>query len=92
MTHKIDDAAALDLADEVRRVIVESAKLKCRPEEIRSDQPLHGPSSLGLHSLDIFELVLELETRLGVEIKDEEIPGLNSIAAIVALIESRRAG
>lgn len=83
---------ARDIANEVRRIIVETAKLKCRPEEIQNDQPLHGPSSLGLHSLDIFELVLELETRLGVEIKDDEVTKLNSVAAIVALVESRRRG
>lgn len=78
------------LADEIRRIIVESARLKCRPEEIELEQPLHGPEGLGLHSLDVFELVLELEARLSVKIEDEEIPRLNCVAAIAALVASRR--
>ncbi len=84
----INETAAL--ADEIRRILVESAGLTCRPEEIGLDQPLFGPGGLGLHSLDLFELTLELETRLGIEIEDPEIPKLKTVGAIVALVESRR--
>lgn len=87
----MNDSTA-NLADEVRNALVETVGRGLRIEDVGLDRPLFGPDSLGLHSLDIFELVLELETRLGVEIRDDEIPGLNSVAAIVALIESRRAG
>lgn len=90
--HHVSEQPTDVLVGVVRRVIVETANLKCQPEEIRLDQALHGPDSLGLHSLDVFELMLELESRLGIEIKDVEIPTLNSVAAIVALVESRRRG
>lgn len=79
-----------NLADDIRRTIVETVGKGFKVEDIGLDQPLYGPGSLGLHSLDIFELTLELETRLGIEIDDADIPKLNSVAAIVALVESRR--
>jgi len=78
--------------DEIRKAIVHAGKLKIEPGQIGVDQKLYGPESLGLHSIDIFDLVTDLETRFGITVTDEEIPKLNTITEIVALLESRRNG
>ncbi|MBK5254679.1 MAG: acyl carrier protein [Vicinamibacteria bacterium] len=78
------------LVEEIRRVIVSAARLEIEPGEIGLDQPLHGPDSLALNSIDIFDMVAELEGKLGIQVPDEEIPRLNSVAAILAFVESRR--
>lgn len=78
------------LVDEIREVIVKSAKLEIKPSEIGLDQPLHGPGGLGLNSIDVFDMVTELEGRLEIQFPDQEIPKLNSVAAILGFVESRR--
>lgn len=80
------------LVEEIRQVIVRAARLEIAPGDIGLDQPLHGPDSVGLTSIDVFDMVTDLEGQLGIQVPDEEIPKLNSVAAIVAFVESRRNG
>jgi acyl carrier protein len=54
----------------VRRLIVETLKLKVLPESIDAAQPLFG-EGLGLDSVDALELVLALEHAFGVQVTEE---------------------
>lgn len=55
-------------------------------ENISDDQPLFGPGSLGLDSIDALQLVVSLDKKYGLKIPDPEaarktLQNINSIAA-----------
>jgi acyl carrier protein len=54
--------------------------------------PLFGPDGLGLDSVDVLELVLELERSFGVTIEDQDtgMQALRSVDSIAAFIRERR--
>ena len=82
-----------DLAGVVRRLIVETARLPPESADIGLDEPLFGDgSSLGLRSLTVFEIVVALEEHFDVSVSDEDVPGLNSIGAIVSYLQERAVG
>ncbi len=62
-----------------------------RPEEIGDDTPLFG-EGLGLDSIDVLELVLEIERTFGVSITDEQTGAqvLRTVNSIAAHIEANR--
>lgn len=60
-----------NLNDEIKRAIVRSLRLPIAPEDIADDIPLFG-EGLGLDSIDVLELVLEIERTFGVAIADEQ--------------------
>ena len=82
------------LKSEVKTMMVENLMLQVRPEEISDDQPLFGPASLGLDSVDALQLVVALDKNYGLKIPDpaaaKEV--LQSVNTIVAAIEKKRAG
>lgn len=83
------------LRSEIKQAIVRSLRLPIQPEEIGDATELFGPGGLGLDSIDVLELVLELERALGVTISDEEtgkavLRTVDSIASFVAA--NRKAG
>ena len=62
--------------------------LKITPAEISDDQPLFGPNSLGLDSVDALQLVVALDKNFGLKIPDpaaakEILQSVNTIAATV---------
>lgn len=59
------------LKDEIKQAIVTGLRLPISPAEIDDTAPLFG-EGLGLDSIDVLELVLELERSFGVQIRDEE--------------------
>jgi acyl carrier protein len=59
-----------DLQKEVRETLVSSLMLKLKAEEIRNDAPLFGPNGIGLDSIDALQLVVALEKKFGLMIKD----------------------
>lgn len=63
------------------------------PEEIGDSTPLFG-EGLGLDSIDVLEIVLELERAFGVTIADQETGAkvLLSVDTIAAFIEASRNG
>lgn len=79
------------LATQVKEAIARSLKLPMAPEDIADDIPLFG-EGLGLDSIDVLELVLELERTFNVKITDEQLGrrALRSVRTIVELIEQTR--
>jgi acyl carrier protein len=77
----------------VRRLLIESLDLRRQPDEIDPDTVLFG-SGLGLDSVDAVEIVIALETDLGVKLSDERTrrSALRSVNAIVDAVLAARAG
>jgi acyl carrier protein len=86
----------VDTADpfksEIKQAIVRSLRLPITAEEIGDDTPLFG-EGLGLDSIDVLELVLEIERSFGVPIHDEQtgMKALRSVNTIADFITSHRA-
>jgi acyl carrier protein len=59
------------LKAELKQAIVRSLRLPISPEEIGDTTPLVG-EGLGLDSIDLLEIVLELERSFGVKIRDQQ--------------------
>jgi acyl carrier protein len=80
------------LRSEIKQAIVRSLRLPMKPEEIGDTTPLFG-EGLGLDSIDVLELVLEIERTFGVSITDEQTGTqvLRSVETIAAHIETTRA-
>ena len=80
-----------NLNGEIKQAIVRSLRLPIGPEEIGDSTPLFG-EGLGLDSIDVLELVLELERTFGVSISDEETGArvLRSVDTIAAFIAAER--
>lgn len=59
------------------------------PETIELDTKL-GPSGLELESIQVLELVLVLEERLGARFRNEDLDGdaLSSVAGLVAYVDA----
>ena len=83
---------ASDLNTRIKEGIVRSLRLPIKSEEIGDDMPLFD-GGLGLDSIDVLELVLELERSLGVTIADEQtgMKVLASVDTIADFIISERA-
>ena len=80
-----------ELKQEVKQALVRSLRLPIPPEEIGDGMPLFG-EGLGLDSIDVLELVLEIERSFGVSIADEQTGTrvLRSVDAIADFITSER--
>ena len=80
------------LRSEIKHAIVRSLRLPISPEEIGDATPLFD-EGLGLDSIDVLELVLEIERSFGVSIGDEQtgMKVLRSVDTIADYITSERA-
>jgi acyl carrier protein len=80
------------LKAEIKQAIVRSLRLPITAEEIGDSTPLFG-TGLGLDSIDVLELVLEIERSFGVAISDEQtgMKVLVSVDAIADFINRERA-
>jgi acyl carrier protein len=80
------------LKGEIKQAIVRSLRLPITPEEIGDATPLFD-EGLGLDSIDVLELVLEIERSFGVSIGDEQtgMKVLRSVDTIADYIASERA-
>jgi acyl carrier protein len=89
----MSDTSTTDLKADIKRAIVRCLRLPISPDEIANDTPLFFEEGLGLDSIDVLELVLELERSFGVAIRDEETGkvALKSVDTIHAFILQERA-
>ena len=78
-----------ELKAQIKQMLVENLMLQLRPEDIGDDQPLFGPGSIGLDSVDALQIVVALDKQFGLKIPDSEmargiLQDVNSIATAVA--------
>jgi acyl carrier protein len=75
----------------IKQAIIRSLRLPITAAEIGDDVPLFG-EGLGLDSIDVLELVLELERSFGVAIRDEETGArvLRTVNTIAEFVEANR--
>jgi acyl carrier protein len=87
MTTSLDGLKA-----EIKRAIVGALRLPITPEEIDDSVSLFD-EGLGLDSIDVLELVLEIERTFGVAIGDEQtgMKVLRSVDTIAEYITNERA-
>ena len=79
---------------QLKEMMVENLMLKIAATEIGDDQPLFGPGSLGLDSVDALQLVVALDKNFGVKIADPAaakkiLQNVNSMAAAVNAAQSK---
>ena len=77
-----------EIKQNIRKLMVENLMLQISPEEIGDSQPLFGPGSVGLDSVDALQLVVALDKAYGLKIADPEaakkiLLNVNSIADAV---------
>jgi acyl carrier protein len=80
-----------NLKQEIKQAIVRSLRLPIAPDAIEDGVSLFG-EGLGLDSIDVLELVLEIERTFGVSISDEQTGNrvLRSVDTIAAHITAIR--
>ena len=76
------------LKERIKKMMVENLMLQVSAEEIADEQPLFGPASLGLDSVDALQLVVALDKNFGLKIADpaaarEVLQNVNTIVAAV---------
>jgi len=71
----------------VRQLLISSLDLRRQPDEIDPDTALFG-TGLGLDSVDAVEVIISLETELGVKLTDaaERRRALRSVNALVDVV------
>jgi acyl carrier protein len=82
---------AADLNTQIKQAIVRSLRLPIAWQEIGDDTPLFG-EGLGLDSIDVLELVLEVERQFGVSITDEQtgMRVMRSVNTLAEFVRSQR--
>ena len=81
------------LTERIKSMMVENLMLKMTAGQIADDQPLFGPGSLGLDSVDALQLVVALDKNFGVKIPDaaaaKEV--LQSVSTMAAAVQKKMA-
>jgi acyl carrier protein len=84
----------LELKAQIKRLLVDDLMLKMAPEEIGDEQPLFGPGSVGLDSVDALQIVVALDKTYGLKIADaaraREV--LGSVNTIYDAVQAHQAG
>jgi acyl carrier protein len=78
----------------IRRLMVENLMLQMSPEEIGDGQPLFGPGSIGLDSVDALQLVVALDKTYGLKVANPEAAKkiLQNVNSIAEAVRQHRAG
>ena len=79
------------LRSRIKALIVQCARLKIQPSELKDDVPLFDKEKgLGLDSIDVLELVVNIEKTFGVQIPDRET-GRKVIQSVNSIVDHIRA-
>jgi acyl carrier protein len=73
-----------DIAERVRNIVAE--RLNVNPEEVTLETTFED---LGADSLDVMDLVMELEQEFDIEIPDEDAEKIRTIEDTIKYIQSR---
>src|SRR5262249_30818255 len=81
------------LKQRVKSLLVENLMLQINANEIRDDQPLFGPGSLGLDSVDALQLVVAIDKNFGLKIPTPAAAKdiLENVNTIVAAVQQKMA-
>lgn len=79
---------------QIKRMMVENLMLQVTAEEIGDEQPLFGPESLGLDSVDALQLVVALDKTYGLKIPSPDIARqvLQNVSSIAQAVSAHVAG
>jgi len=82
-----------ELKQKIKQLMVENLMLQVTAEEIGDDQPLFGPESLGLDSVDALQLVVALDKNFGLKIPDQAAAKsiLGSVSSMATAVEKHQA-
>jgi len=75
----------LGTGDRVRAILAKA--LMVDPDRIRNDALL--VDDLGVSSLDRFELLMDLETEFGIEIREEQLVDAKTVGDVVRCIDAQ---
>ena len=83
------------LRQRIKTIMVENLMLQVTAADIKDDQPLFGPGSLGLDSVDALQLVVALDKNFGLKIPDpaaarEILQSVDTMANAVAKHQASR--
>jgi acyl carrier protein len=80
------------LRSEIKQMLVENCMLQIPLEQITDTQPLFGPGSLGLDSVDALQLVVALDKNYGLKVPDPEAAKkiLHSIDSMAEAVTHKR--
>lgn len=76
-----------ELLEKIKKVIAENLNV----DESDIDEETRFIDDLGADSLDLVDLVMALETELGVTIEDEKLNSINKVKDVLDLIEEKTA-
>ena len=80
-----------ELRDRVKAMIIQCARLKIQPSDLKDDWPLFDKEKgLGLDSIDVLEIVVNIEKTFGVQIPDKEV-GQQVLQSINTLVDYLKA-
>ena len=81
------------LTERIKSMMVENLMLQVTAADIADDQPLFGPGSLGLDSVDALQLVVALDKNYGLKIADPAAAKvvLHSVNSIAKAVEEKLA-
>ena len=81
------------LKEQIKSIMVENLMLQITAAEIGDDQPLFGPGSLGLDSVDALQLVVALDKTFGLKIADPAAAKqiLHSVNTILQAVQQKMA-
>ena len=79
--------------EEIRRVLAEAFEVakeeEVDPENVQDDLKLR--EGLGVDSLDVMEVVFEIEERLKIEIKEDDMQGVETVGDVLNMVEAKLA-
>lgn len=81
------------IKEQLKPIILNSLRITdLKPEDLRDDQPLLG-GELEIDSIDVLQLVLEIERHFGIKLVQSNFnqKNLESVNALAAAIESKMA-
>ncbi len=83
-----------DLLDTLRTALIDDLRVRVEPDQIQPDTPLFG-TGLGLDSVDAVDLIVGLESRLGVRIPDDRegrasLRTVNKLIGMLAKLQDAR--
>ena len=76
------------MLEKIREILEE--ELNIDPEDVNEDSDFRD--DLGIDSLDLFELVMNLENEYGVDFPAEELESLRTVGDVIDFLEKNNVG